>query len=160
MADMLVDLTALDYPAALESRLLDEGIRIKRALAPDRREIEEFAKTCANQDYSAEVGVALARTPADCYIATRDKTLVGFACFETTAKNFFGPMAVQKKYRGKGVGKALLLRALLSMREMGYAYAMIGWPVKEAVPFYEKCVGAVLINEKSRGVYRQMIQIE
>ena len=160
MPDMLVKLYPLTPPTELENALLAEGIRIKRALAPDRRRIEEFSKTCADRDYSDEVSVALARTPADCYIATKDKELIGFACFETAAKNFFGPMAVREDYRGKGIGKALLLRSLVTMREMGYAYAVIGWPAKTAIPFYEKCVGAVLIEEGSHGLYRQMIQID
>lgn len=160
MADMLVKLFHIVPSAEIENALLAEGIRIKRALAPDRRIIEEFSKTCADQDYSAEVGIALARTPADCYIATKDKELVGFACFEATAKNFFGPMAVREDYRGRGIGKALLLRSLVTMREMGYAYAVIGWPARTAIPFYEKCVGAVLIEEETHGLYRQMIQID
>lgn len=160
MPDMLVKLYPLAPPTELENVLLAKGIHIKRALAPDRRKIEEFSRTCAGEDYSAEVSVALAGTPAACYIATKDKELVGFACFEATAKDFFGPMAVRKDYRGRGIGKALLLRSLISMREMGYAYAVIGWPAKAAVPFYEKCVGAVLIGENTHGLYQQMIQFD
>lgn len=160
MADMLVKLFHLSPPAELENTLRKEGIRIKRALPPDKNKIEEFSKTCADEDYSAEVSVALTRTPTTCYIATKDKELVGFACFESTAKNFFGPMAVRKDCRGKGIGKALLLRSLISMREMGYAYAIIGWPTKTAVPFYEKTVNAVWIEETLHGLYRQMIQFD
>lgn len=160
MADMLVKLYHLTPPAELEKTLLAQGVRIKRALAPDRSRIEEFSRTCADQDYSDEVSVALAATPATCYIATKDGEPVGFACFEATAKNFFGPMAVKAEYRGKGIGKALLLRSLISMREMGYAYAVIGWPAATAIPFYEKCAGAVLIGEETHGLYGQMIQID
>ena len=46
------------------------------------------------------------------------------------------------------------------MEEMGYAYAIIGWPSATAVSFYEKCVGATLIEEKSSGVYKRMIGID
>lgn len=160
MPDMLVKLYRLPSSADLETALRTQGIQIKRALAPDRRRIEEFSRTCADEDYSAEVSVALARTPAACYIATKEKEPVGFACFETTAKNFFGPMAVRKEYRGRGIGKALLLRSLVTMREMGYAYAIIGWPARTAVPFYEKCVGAIMIEETTSGLYRDMIGMD
>ena len=160
MADMLVKLFHLNSPNELENALLSEGIRIKRALAPDKSKIEEFAKTCANEDYSDEASVALTNVPATCYIATKGKKLVGFACFEVTAKNFFGPMAVLEEYRKKGIGKALLLKSLVSMREMGYAYAIIGWPTKSAIPFYEKTVNAILIDEISSGLYKQMIEID
>lgn len=160
MADMLVKLFHLNSPNELENALLSEGIRIKRALAPDKSKIEEFAKTSANENYSDEVSVALTNVPATCYIATKGKKLVGFACFEVTAKNFFGPMAVLEEYRKKGIGKALLLKSLVSMREMGYAYAIIGWPTKSAIPFYEKTVNAILIDEISSGLYKQMIEID
>ena len=159
MADMLVKLFHLTSPNELENFLLDEGIRIKRALAPDKSKIEEFAKICANEDYSDEVSIALTNVPATCYIATKGKKLVGFACFEVTSKNFFGPMAVLEEYRRKGIGKALLLKSLISMREMGYAYAVIGWPTKSAIPFYEESVNAILIDESSSGIYKQMIEI-
>ena len=160
MADMLVKLFHLSSPIELENALLSEGIRIKRALAPDKSKIEEFAKTCTNEDYSDEVSIALTNIPATCYIATKGKKIVGFACFEVTAKNFFGPMAVLEEYRKKGIGKVLLLKSLVSMREMGYAYAIIGWPAKSAIPFYEKSVDAFLIDETSSGLYKQMIEMD
>ena len=71
-----------------------------------------------------------------------------FACYEATARIFFGPMAVVKSERRKGIGKALLLKSLESMQELGYAYAIIGWPAKSAVDFYKKCVDAIMIDEK------------
>ena len=54
----------------------------------------------------------------------------------------------------------MLLKSLTSMQEMGYAYAIIGWPSKTAIPFHEKCVDAVLIDEKSSCVYKRMIEID
>lgn len=160
MADMLVKLFNIPSSAEIEKELLKEGIRIKKALVPDRSKIVEFSKTCANQDYSDEVLAAFANNPVTCYIATKDKKIIGFACYEATAKNFFGPTAVLQEERNKGIGKALLLKSLESMQEMGYAYAIIGWPTKAAIPFYEKCVDAVMIDEKSSGVYKRMIEID
>lgn len=157
MADMLVKLFDLPSPAESERALSGQDIRIVRALAPDRSRIAQFAKTCGGQDYSDEVLSAFANNPVTCYIAVRGKELIGFACFEATARDFFGPMAVSEEYRGRGVGKALLLRSLWSMKEMGYGYAIIGWPTRRAVPFYEKCAGAVMIEDDSLGIYRQMI---
>lgn len=160
MADMLVKLFQIPSSQETEKDLSDSGIRIKRALAPDRRKIIEFSKTCAEEDYSDEVTAAFANNPITCYVATKDKKPVGFACFEATAKNFFGPMAVLKEERKKGIGRALLLRSLQSMEEMGYAYAIIGWPSRTAIPFYEKCVQAEMIPEKSSGVYTRMVEID
>lgn len=160
MADMLVKLYNISEPYDIEKRLSENGVKIKKALAPDRSRIIDFSKTCAKDDYSDEVAAAFSNNPPTCYIATREKKIIGFACYEATAKNFFGPMAVLESERKKGIGKALLLRSLLSMQELGYAYAIIGWPAVSAVDFYRKCAGAVIIDEKSSGVYKRMIEID
>lgn len=160
MADMIVKLYNMDRVCDLEDELLKSGIRIKRALAPDKKRIVEFSKTCGDEDYSDEVETAFSNNPVTCYIAAKEKRIIGFACFEVTAKDFFGPMAVLKEERKKGIGKALLLKSLHSMEEMGYAYAIIGWPTKSAIPFYERCVDAKMIEEKSSGVYTRMIGID
>ena len=127
MADMLVKLYNIPYSHDIEENLFKSGIRIKKALAPDRSKIIAFARTCAKDDYSDEVQAAFSNNPITCYIATRGKEISGFACYEATARNFFGPMAVLESERKKGIGKALLLKSLESMQELGYAYAIIGW---------------------------------
>lgn len=160
MADMLVKLYSIPSSYDIEKKLLEEGIRIKKALAPDRRKIIAFSRICAKEDYSDEVEAAFGNNPITCYIATREKKIIGFACYEATAKNFFGPMAVSENERKKGVGKALLLKSLESLLELGYAYAIIGWPAKSSIDFYQKCVDAIWIDDKSSGVYKRMIEID
>ena len=160
MADMLVDLYEIDNFGNAEAKLRQEGITIKKALAPDRSKVIELAKHCAKDDYSDEVHAAFSNNPVTCYVAVKGRQLVGFACYEATAKDFFGPMAVVETERNKGIGKCLLLKSLESMKEMGYAYAVIGWPTKKAIPFYEKCVNAILINGNSMGIYKRMIEID
>ena len=157
---MLVKLYQIPDPAEAEAKLLRDGVRIKRALAPDLRRIVAFTETCRYGRFADEVMAAFALQPPGCYIATRGKEIIGFACFEVTARGFFGPTAVLEEERGKGIGKALLLRSLAAMREMGYVYAIIGWPSKKAIPFYEKCVNAVMIDDDTYGVYGRMIDME
>ena len=160
MADMLVKLYNIPNSYEIEKKLSEEGIKIKKALAPDRSRIIDFSRACAKEDYSNEVTAAFSNNPITCYIATKEKKIIGFACYEATAKDFFGPMAVVKSERRKGIGKALLLKSLESMQELGYAYAIIGWPAKSAVDFYKKCADAIMIDEKSSGVYKRMIEID
>lgn len=155
--DMLVDLYAL--PAFSAEEPVGEGVRILRALAPDKSRIVAFARRCGDRDYGDEAEAAFANQPVTCFIAVKEGRLVGFACFEATAKNFFGPMAVEEKERGQGIGRALLLASLHAMREMGYGYAVIGWPARAAVGFYEKCVNARAIERTSPGVYGRMIEM-
>ncbi len=107
-----------------------------------------------------EVKCAFSNNPVSCYIATWDKKIIGFACYDATARDFFGPTGVLESQRNQGVGRALLLKSLASMEEMGYAYAIIGWPAQSAIPFYEKCVGAVMIDDPGSGVYCRMAEID
>lgn len=160
MADMLVKLYNLESSQELIEELREKGIRIKRALAPDRSKVVAFAQEHFSERWADEVQAAFANNPVTCYVATKEQKLIGFACFEATAKDFFGPTGVLESERGGGVGKALLLRSLEAMQEMGYGYAIIGWPAERAVPFYERCVGATMIEEKSSGVYQRMIEID
>lgn len=64
--------------------------------------------------------------PVSCYLATRGAEILGYACYDATAPDFFGPTRVLDSEQGKGIGKALLLRCLHALRAEGYAYAIIG----------------------------------
>ena len=62
--------------------------------------------------WAAEVEAAFCRLPVSCFLAVRDQDLLGFACYDATCKNFFGPTAVLEEERGRGLGRALLLATL------------------------------------------------
>jgi len=49
----------------------------------------------------------------------------------------------------------LLLRSLRAMRDEGYVYAIIGGV--GPAEFYEKCVGATLIEGSTPGIYRDLL---
>ncbi len=153
--DMLVDLYQLPPAGPEEEQLASLGIQIKQALAPDKGEVLAFLQSYF-PEYQDEAAAAFARMPVTCYLAVKEKEIVGFACYEATARNFFGPMGVRPDARRQGIGAALLLRSLWSQREMGYAYAIIGWPSKMAVSLYEKTVGAIHIGH-GKGIYRRMV---
>jgi len=70
----------------------------------------------------------------------------------------FGPTGVLQSARGKGIGKALLLACLWSLREMGYVYAIIG--AAGPVRFYQKTVGAIIIPDSEPGIYTDMLKIK
>jgi GNAT superfamily N-acetyltransferase len=95
--------------------------------------------------------------PLACFVAVeRTDTLVGFACYDATCRDFFGPELVAESVRGRGVGTALLLAALHAMRAEGYAYAIIGWA--SSVDFYRKTVGATAIEGSTPGIYRPTLK--
>jgi predicted N-acetyltransferase YhbS len=81
--------------------------------------------------------------------------MIGFAAYDATCRNFFGPTAVDEKWQGKGIGKALLLAALHAMKNDGYAYAIIGGA--GPVDFYKKALGAIEIEGSTPGIYANRI---
>lgn len=154
--DLLVKLYSLEEDSELLHRLSAQGIEIKRALSPDKGRILDYIRRTHTEGYENECDVCFSNSPVSCYIAVKEKQIIGFACYEATAKNFFGPTAVNDSFHGRGIGKALLLKSLLSMRELGYAYAIIGW-VDDALGFFLKTVDAQIIPDSLPGVYGRMI---
>jgi predicted N-acetyltransferase YhbS len=103
----------------------------------------------------SEVEVALTRQPIACFIATRDQEILGFACYDTTLRGFFGPTGVIESARGLGLGKALLFKSLEALRDIGYAYAIIGGVGPRE--FYAKTCGAIEIPGSDPGTYTDLL---
>lgn len=151
MIDMLVRLYDLPESQELYSRVSESGVILRRPGAYEKHLVEDFVRENFSPKWVSEVQVAFSRQPLACFIATKDKEILGFACYETTAKGYFGPTGVAESARGLGLGKALLLKALEAQREAGYAYAFIGGVGPKE--FYAKTVGAVEIPGSDPGVY-------
>ena len=154
--DMIVNLNTLpDAPK------VPDGVRIKRAYAGDLGVILDFIRERFAPMWVYEAQKAIMQSPGTCFIATRDGKLLGFACYDSSAKGFFGPIGVDEAARGQDVGTALLFRTLEAMREAGYGYGIIGW-VSDARPFYEKGVGARIIEggEPENSVYKNMVSMQ
>ncbi len=154
--DMLVKLYEVQDDPALMERLRAEGILIKRAMPPDLTKITAWVEAAFSRGWADQCMAGILK--GGCWIAEKDGRVVGFACFDATLPGFFGPTGVREDLRGRGVGKALLLRCLISMRERGAAYAVIGWAGPK--DFYRKAVGASLIEDSFPGAYRNRIDKE
>ena len=156
MTDMLVNLLKLESAQPLIDALrANHQLIVRRANAWELSRVREFAGKWA-ATWADEATVAFARQPVSCFIAIADGEIVGFCCYECTRRNYLGPMGVDENLRGKSVGKALLLASLVSMREMGYAYSIIGGV--GPVEFYQKACGAVVIEGSDRGIYVDMLK--
>ncbi|MBC6368150.1 acetyltransferase (GNAT) family protein [Algoriphagus aquaeductus] len=157
MKDMLVRLMELPDASELEKRLLEkEKIVFRRAIAPEKHLVSEWVMEQFGAYWKSEVEVAFSRQPVSCWIAQRGNELLGFACYECTARNFFGPTGTKESERGKGIGKVLLIKSLESLREMGYAYAIIGGV--GPAEFYEKAVGAKIIEGSEVSIYQHLLR--
>ena len=154
MPDMLVKLYELPEDAALAVPR-DESVQIRRAMAPDKLRVVEWVKEHSGISASGECDGCFAHTPISCVIATRGKQILGYACYDATAPDFFGPTRVLDEEQGGGIGKALLLRSLAAMRAEGYAYAIIGGVGPQE--FYVKCANAMLIPDSKPGIYRDFL---
>jgi GNAT superfamily N-acetyltransferase len=150
MSDLLVRLYDLP-PLAPIVDALGAGIEIRRALSYERPQVTAFARAHGSEGWAAECDAAFARVPLACFVAVERGGVIGFACYEATCRNFFGPELVHPDARKRGIGKALLVAALHAMRAEGYAYAIIGW-ASEA-DFYRKAVGATVIEGSRPGIY-------
>ena len=159
MADMLVKLYPLPTAPGLEEALREKGVTIKKALAPDMSKIVAFAEENGRPGWADEIRVCFMNQPASIYIAVKDKKIIGFGCYESTARGFFGPTLVADSVRRQGIGKALLLKCLESLKELGYAYAFIGWPDEKAIHFYEEATGGMMIPDDGFGVYSRMVHL-
>ncbi len=153
--DMLVRLYDLPDAAGLYREVAGEGVTLRRARAFEKHTVAAFAREHFSAKWVSEVEVALSRQPVACFIATRDQHILGFACFDTTQRGFFGPTGVVPSARGNGVGKALLFKALEALRELGYAYAVIGGVGPR--DFYAKACGAIEIPGSDPGVYADLL---
>ena len=155
MIDMLVRLYDLPDSAALYQDVAAKGVTLRRARAFEKHTVAEFARVHFSAKWVSEVEVALSRQPVACFIATKDKTILGFACYDTTMRGFFGPTGVSEAARGTGIGKALLFKSLEALRETGYAYAFIGGVGPRE--FYEKACGAIEIPGSDPGIYGDIL---
>jgi ribosomal protein S18 acetylase RimI-like enzyme len=153
--DMLVKLYALPDSRDVHERVANAGITTRRALAPEKHKVLAWVREKFSEHWASEVDVAFSRQPIACFIAVKQKAIVGFACHDATCPNFFGPTGVDPNERKHGIGKALLFHCLEAMKSQGFGYAIIGGV--GPAEFYTKAVGAVPIEGSEPGIYRGLL---
>ncbi len=155
MTDMLVRLYDLPDPA----KEPPAQAAIRRPLVSDARHVLAFIEQhfgATAPGWVDECRCALGGRPPTCFVAVEGGELLGFACFDATARGLFGPVGVAPVARGRGLGRALLLACLRQMAADGYAYAVIGWVHSEA--YYRRAVGAESISGSEPGLYASRLR--
>ena len=144
--DMIVNLKNIEYREPE-----DGNLRIKRAFAGDKETILRFVRENFSESWTAEAECAILQMPSQCFIATEQGRVLGFACYDVSAKGFFGPIGVLESERGRQIGKYLLLKTL---------DAIIGW-VSEAEGFYRRSVHAEAIPDSAPkdSVYSNLVRM-
>ncbi len=156
MQDMLVKLYDLPDIPPEKKVLRDEGYIFKHPIAPELSILSEWVEKNFSEFWGAEMKAALSHLPTTAIVCLYEDQPVGFACYDTTCKGFFGPTGVLPEFRGKGIGKILLIESLMALKNRGYAYAIIGGV--GPVEYYQKTVNATIIEGSNPGIYHNLIR--
>lgn len=151
--DLLVKLYALPaadavHPAAAAS--------VRRAFAAEKGLVRRWIAQQFGEGWASESEAAFARLPIACFVAVVEDELAGFACYDATARGFFGPFGVAEAQRRRGLGRALLMAALHDMAAQGHAYAIIG--AAGSTGFYHRDLDVMEIPGSAPGFYRGMLR--
>ena len=151
MPDMLVKLLELpDYHEDM-AKLKEQGINIRRIQPYEISLLRRFVMDTFGEGWADEVMNAFTHQPVTCYIATKDKKIIGFGAYECTRRDYFGPTGLAKEYRGRGSGKVLYLACMHGLHDLGYVYGIVGGA--GPVDFYAKCSSATVIPDSMPGCY-------
>ena len=110
--DMLVNLYTLPECT------LPEGVRVCRALPPESGLIRDWIGSHFGKGWRSEALPALAQQPPTCFVAQREGKIIGFACYDATAKGYFGPIGVAEEelgFRGLILSDAIEMKAILNL---------------------------------------------
>ena len=156
MPDLLVPLYSLPPREEGAASVAADGIVLRRSNSFELTRVRAFVEAHFSISWADETAITLSRQPVTSFLALSGKTIVGFAAYEATRKAFFGPTGVDPAFRGRGIGKALLIESLWGLHDLGYAYAIIG--AAGPVEFYQKTVGAILIPNSVPGIYANLLR--
>ncbi len=153
MPDLLVPL--FNLPDVEEVK----DIWIGRPLAHQSPGVLSFIKENFSEGWEAEAKVGFSSTPPTILVAASQESgkPAGFCCWDCTAKGFLGPIGTPEIVQGRGIGRALVLSCLKSMREAGYAYAIIGGA--GPVDFFKSICDARVIEGSTPGIYGNPLRL-
>ena len=151
MTDMLIKLYDLpEGPAEPTAAGLSARL-VRKPIGPEHDAVVAWVRQTFGDRWASEARVALHNRPVSLFIAMQDGDLIGFACYDATAKGLVGPIGVREAERRSGIGAALLRAALTDMRAAGYGYAIAG----SVGPgdFFSRVAGATAIAGSTPGLY-------
>ena len=156
MPDLLVKLYELPSADSNQLSSLPAGTRVRTAMAYEKDAVVDWVRRQFGLAWASECDVAFSNRPISCYIATQSGAILGFACYDSTCRGFFGPIGLIEAMRGHGIGRALLLSCLRAMAAVGYGYAVVGGV--QDVDYYSRAVGAIEIPDSAPGIYRDRLK--
>ena len=130
-------------------------VLLRKPIGPEHTIVVRWVAERFGIGWASEAQVALSNRPVSLWLATGPTELLGFACFDATARGFFGPICVAEAPRGQGLGAALLRACLNDMRAAGYGYAIVGHVGEPE--FFRRIAGAIEIPDSTPGLYADQL---
>lgn len=127
--NMQVDLTGRAWNTSPEEqRLANEGFTLRRLQPADRAAFDAWLTQHWSPIWRYEALASYERDPISTFIALRGGAICAFASYGVSNfVNGFGPTGTQPEFRGRGLGRVLLLRCLNDIKTLGYDQAEINW---------------------------------
>lgn len=135
--DYLVNLYHSDFLENAEKLNINKDFKFLRVLPPQKNKVLKFIKDEFGKQWAAEAEMSFSHINPTIFVAVKNKEVIGFSCYDATAKGFFGPIGVNENFRKDRIGETLTFLALKSMKDDGYGYAIIG-SAKHARGFYNR----------------------
>jgi GNAT superfamily N-acetyltransferase len=156
--DMLIKLYAVPDASADGSQETERASSavIRKPIGPEHLVVADWVLRQFGGGWASEARVALGNRPVTLWLATTPTEVLGFCCYDATARGYVGPIGIAPAARGRGVGAALLRACLHDMRAAGYGYAIAG--AVGAPEFFERIAGAVQISDSTPGLYRDQLR--
>ena len=150
---------ATEVAAACLSTLGLDGfaVHLRKPTGPEHTAVARWVAEHFGAGWASEVQVALSNRPVSVWIATQRAELLGFACFDATARGYCGPLGVAGAMRARGLGAALLRVCLQDMRAAGYGYAVVGGV--GAPGFFRRVASAIDIPDSTPGLYADQLRL-
>lgn len=159
MLDLLIKLYELRFEL-YRKELFDGEFKIVRPLSCDKSKVIDFVRREFNESWANECERSFSNVPISCFICVKDQKIIGFGCYDATAKGFFGPIGIKPEARNKGVGTQLLFSCLGDMWDNEYGYAVVGWVDENQIDFYKKNTFATVIPGSSPGIYKRRVDMK
>ena len=152
MSDLLVPLYRLPEKKPLK------GFAVRRVMAHEGVAVKQWVESEFSSGWASEILPAVSRTPSTLVVVidTKSGDLAGFCAWDCTALGFLGPVGVAEVYRGRGVGRVVVLEVLYAMKEQGYGYSIVG--DAGPVEFFKLSCSAMVIPDSTPGIYPKALK--
>ncbi len=142
-----LDLRKFYIPARIirvENELVHNGFLFRKARLQEKKELVSWVRDTFSPFWAYEVSCGFSEDSTSIWLAEHKGEVVGFSAYSVLEPDWFGPIGVDERVRGKGIGTVLLYKAISSLRLDGHRFVTIPWT--ELLFFYSQLPGIVSIR--------------